>query len=308
MNALIQKGDAIMQYDKHGMVAAFIAYVLWGLFPLYWKALAHVDSTEILASRVIWSFMLTLLFVFVLRKGHQLVRDVKELWQHQKTFWTLAGAAYLVTFNWFLYIWAVNNNHILETSLGYYLNPIISILLGIIFLKERLAKAQILGVVIALIGVVIMIANYGAMPYVAFGLALSFGFYGLLKKRIQLDAIRGLVIETAFVLPVALLYYAYLASEGKMSFGMVDLKTTVLLIGGGAVTAIPLILFAVGAQKIPLYLVGFIQYVAPTMTLLLGVFVYGETFGPVEMISFSFIWIALIIFSVSTIVEVRKQH
>lgn len=297
-----------MQYDKQGMIAAFIAYVLWGLFPLYWKALTYVDSAEILASRVIWSFILTLIFVVILRKGHQLIRDVKELLQHQKTFWTLAVAAYLVTLNWFLYIWAVNHNHILETSLGYYLNPIVSILLGIIFLKERLAKAQLVGVIIAVIGVAIMIINYGTIPYVSFGLALSFGFYGLLKKRIQLDATRGLVIETAFVLPIALLYYAYLAIEGKMSFGMVDLNTTVLLIGGGAVTAIPLILFAVGAQKIPLYLVGFIQYVAPTMTLLLGVFVYGESFGSVEMLSFGFIWLALIIFSVSTIVEVRKHH
>lgn len=297
-----------MQNERKGIIAALIAYMCWGLFPLYWKALAGVGSEEILASRVIWSFILTLLFVVFIRKSHALVRDVKALWQHQKSFWTLMLAAYLIMVNWYLYIWAVNHNHILETSLGYYLNPIVSILLGIIFLKERLSKIQLIAVAIALIGVVIMMVNYGRIPYVSLGLACSFGVYGLLKKRIKLDATRGLIIETAFVLPLALLYYAYLAYEGKMAFGMVDWKTTVLLIGGGAVTSIPLVLFAIGAQNIPLYLVGFIQYVAPTLTLLIGVFVYGETFGSTELLSFGFIWVALAIFSVTTILDVRKHH
>lgn len=297
-----------MQNERKGIIAALIAYMCWGLFPLYWKVLAGVGSEEILASRVIWSFILTLLFVVFIRKSHALVRDVKALWQHQKSFWTLMLAAYLIMVNWYLYIWAVNHNHILETSLGYYLNPIVSILLGIIFLKERLSKIQLIAVAIALVGVVIMMVNYGRIPYVSLGLACSFGVYGLLKKRIKLDATRGLIIETAFVLPLALLYYAYLAYEGKMAFGMVDWKTTVLLIGGGAVTSIPLVLFAIGAQNIPLYLVGFIQYVAPTLTLLIGVFVYGETFGSTELLSFGFIWVALAIFSVTTIIDVRKHH
>lgn len=297
-----------MQNERKGIIAALIAYVCWGLFPLYWKALSGVGSEEILASRVIWSFILTLLFVLALRKGSALVRDVKALWQHQKSFWTLMLAAYLIMINWYLYIWAVNHNHILETSLGYYLNPIISILLGIIFLKERLSKIQVVAVVIALVGVVVMMVNYGRVPYIALSLAFSFGVYGLLKKRIKLDATRGLIIETAFVLPFALLYYGYLAFEGKMAFGMVDWKTTALLIGGGAVTSVPLILFAIGAQNIPLYLVGFIQYVSPTITLILGVFVYGETFGSTELLSFGFIWVALAIFSVTTILDVRKHH
>lgn len=297
-----------MQNERKGIIAALIAYVCWGLFPLYWKALSGVGSEEILASRVIWSFILTLLFVLALRKGSALVRDVKALWQHQKSFWTLMLAAYLIMINWYLYIWAVNHNHILETSLGYYLNPIISILLGIIFLKERLSKIQVVAVVIALVGVVVMMVNYGRVPYIALSLAFSFGVYGLLKKRIKLDATRGLIIETAFVLPFALLYYGYLEFEGKMAFGMVDWKTTALLIGGGAVTSVPLILFAIGAQNIPLYLVGFIQYVSPTITLILGVFVYGETFGSTELLSFGFIWVALAIFSVTTILDVRKHH
>lgn len=297
-----------MQNERKGIIAALIAYMCWGLFPLYWKALVSVGSEEILASRVIWSFMLTLLFVVFIRKSHALIRDVKVLWQHQKSFWTLMLAAYLIMVNWYLYIWAVNHDHILETSLGYYLNPIVSILLGIVFLKERLSKIQLIAVAIALIGVIIMMVNYGRVPYVALGLACSFGVYGLLKKRIRLDATRGLIIETAFVLPFALLYYAYLAYEGKMVFGMVDWKTTVLLIGAGIVTSVPLVLFAIGAQNIPLYLVGFIQYVSPTLTLFIGVFVYGETFGSTELLSFGFIWIALAIFSVTTILDVRKHH
>lgn len=297
-----------MQNQQKGVIAALGAYCMWGLFPLYWQGLAAVDSQEILASRVIWSFLLTLLFVVVIRKGNELLKDVKALWQRKSDFWKLTVAAYLVTLNWYLYIWAVNHHHIIETSLGYYLNPIISILLGIIFLKERLSKAQIVAVGIAVLGVAMMIVNYGTVPWIALGLAFSFGIYGLLKKSIHLDATRGLVIETAFVLPIALIYYIYLAVEGKMAFGMVDLKTTMLLIGAGAVTSIPLILFAIGAQNIPLYLVGFIQYVSPTIALLLGVFVFHESFGKIEFLSFGLIWIAIIIFSVTTILDVRKHH
>ena len=298
-----------MENQQKGMLAALIAYTMWGLFPLYWKGLAAVESEEILASRVNWSFILTLIFVLTIKKGRLLVAEVKMLWQQPKTFWTLALAAYLIMLNWYLYIWAVNHNHILETSLGYYLNPIVSIVLGIVFFKERLSKIQVIAVVIAIIGVIIMTINYGRVPYVSLGLAFSFGIYGALKKKIKLDATRGLIVETAFVLPIALIYYSYLALTGNMSFGMVDWKLTALLIGGGAVTSIPLILFAIGAQNIPLYLVGFIQYVAPTIALIIGVFVYGETFGHTEVLAFSFIWVALVIFGVTTLLDVKKhQH
>lgn len=297
-----------MHNEKKGILASIGAYLLWGLFPLYWKVIQHVSSEEILASRVIWSFVLTLIFVLLLKQGKTLIVDFKELWRHQKAFWSLFFAAYLVSLNWFIYIWAVNHDHIVQTSLGYYMNPIISILLGIIFLKEKLSKSQIVAFLLAAIGVAILCVSYGEIPWVAIGLALSFGIYGLLKKQIVLDATRGLVIETMFILPVALIYYMYLYFQGNMSFLHVDMTTNLFLIGTGIVTAIPLILFATGAQNIPLYLVGFIQYISPTMTLILGVIVYHESFGGTEFVSFSFIWLALVIFSISTIAGVRKSH
>lgn len=303
-----QKEASRMENEKKGIVASVFAYILWGLFPLYWKVIQHVTSGEILASRVIWSFILTLIFVLLIKQGKVLVKDFRELWQNQKAFWSLCLAAYLVSANWFIYIWAVNHDHIIQTSLGYYMNPIFSILLGIIFLKERMTKAQVLALLMAAIGVIILIASYGQIPWISIGLALSFGFYGLLKKQIALDATRGLVIETMFIFPVAIIYYCYLYFQGNMSFLHVDMKTNVFLIGTGIVTALPLVLFAVGAQNIPLYLVGFIQYIAPTMTLILGVFLYHESFGHTELISFSFIWLALIIFSISTILEMRKTY
>lgn len=195
-----------MQNERKGIIASVGAYFLWGLFPIYWKFVEHVSSEEILASRIIWSFILTLVFVLLFKQWHILILDFKKLWHHQKSFWSLFFAAYLVSLNWFIYIWAVNHDHIVQTSLGYYMNPIISILLGIIFLKEKLSKSQIIAFLLAAIGVLILITSYGQIPWVAIGLALSFGIYGLLKKQIVLDATRGLVIETMFILPVALIY------------------------------------------------------------------------------------------------------
>ncbi|KOO52465.1 EamA family transporter RarD [Viridibacillus arvi] len=296
-----------MQEEKKGILSALGAYIIWGIFPLYWKGLQHVASEEVLAGRVIWSFILTLIFVVILKQGKMLLVDFKQLWQHPKSFWLLVTAAYLISLNWFLYIWAVNNNHIVESSLGYYMNPLVSVLLGIFFLKEKLSKAQVMSFVIAAIGVLILVISYGQIPWLSFGLALTFGVYGLLKKKVLVDATRGLVLETFFILPVAVAYYVYVYLHGNISFLHTDMKTDVLIIGTGIVTAVPLILFATGAQKIPLYLVGFIQYVSPTIMLFLGVIVYGESFSGIDLLSFSFIWVALILFSITKIIEVRKS-
>lgn len=296
-----------MQEEKKGILSALGAYIIWGIFPLYWKGLQHVASEEVLAGRVIWSFILTLIFVVILKQGKMLLVDFKQLWQHPKSFWLLVTAAYLISLNWFLYICAVNNNHIVESSLGYYMNPLVSVLLGIFFLKEKLSKAQVMSFIIAAIGVLILVVSYGQIPWLSFGLALTFGVYGLLKKKVLVDATRGLVLETFFILPVALAYYVYVYFHGNISFLHTDIKTDVLIIGTGIVTAVPLILFATGAQKIPLYLVGFIQYVSPTIMLFLGVIVYGESFSGIDLLSFSFIWVALILFSITKIIEVRKS-
>jgi len=293
--------------ERKGIIFAMGAYLIWGVLPLYWKLLDHVSSGEILTSRVIWSFIFTLLFVAVIRNSKLLIADIKALWKNQKAFWSLFSAAVLVSGNWFLFIWAVNNNHMVETSLGYYINPLISVLLGIIFLKEKLTTAQKVAFMMATVGVIILSISYGRFPWLAFALAITFAVYGLLKKTIPLDALRGLTIETLFIFPFALIYYIYLMVNGRAVMFEGSLETVILLMVSGAATAIPLLLFAKGAQKLPLYLVGFLQYIAPTCMLFLGVIVFGESFNPIDLLSFSFIWFALVLFTVSKVMETRAK-
>ncbi|SER91116.1 EamA family transporter RarD [Psychrobacillus sp. OK032] len=294
--------------EKQGIIIVATAYILWGFMPIFWKMLDHVSSDEILAGRVIWSFVFTLLLVVIGRNYKQLVIDIQVLWKDRKAFWSLVLASYLVTGNWFIFIYAVNAGYIVQTSLGYYINPLLSVVLGIVFLKEKLSRAQVLAVVIAAIGVLILSISYGQVPWIAFSLAITFAFYGLIKKTLKVDALRGLTIETFFVLPVALIYFAYLVATEKAVFFSTDFMTVILLILTGVATAVPLVLFAKGTKSIPLYLSGFIQYIAPTLMLLVGVFIYKEQFSKIEFLSFSFIWCALILFTVSKIMEVRKNR
>lgn len=298
-----------MSNEKKGVWAAFLAYAIWGSFPLYWKMLEHVDSMEILLGRVIWSFVFTVLVVILIGKRKELVADIKYLWTNKKVFWLLAAASFFISMNWYLYIWAVTHERIIETSLGYYINPLLSVIFGVIFFKESLNRTQWVATGIALIAVLILTINYGTVPWVALLLALSFATYGVLKKKITFDATRGLALETLFILPFALGYYVYLFMTEQASFLHVDAKTNILMILSGVVTAVPLILFAKGAQNIPLYLLGFIQYVSPTTMLILGVVLYKEPFSQVELLAFSIIWVALLLFSGSKILESRRaQH
>ena len=297
----------MLENERQGVIWAIGAYLVWGVLPIYWKWLGHVPSSEILTSRVLWAFVFTLLFVVIMRNSKQLIIDIQTLWQNQKAFWSLFFASALISANWFLYIWAVNHNHLVETSLGYYINPLISVLLGIFFLKERLTTAQKLAFVMALIGVIILTISYGRFPWLAFALAISFAIYGLMKKTIPLDAVRGLTIETLFIVPFALIYYIYLFVTNQAIMFHDDLQTDVLLVLTGAATAIPLVLFAKGAQRIPLYMIGFLQYIAPTSMLFLGVIIYGETFNAIDFLSFSLIWLALILFTVSKVMEARTR-
>jgi chloramphenicol-sensitive protein RarD len=297
----------VLENERQGVIWALGAYLVWGVLPIYWKWLGHVPSGEILTSRVIWAFVFTLLFVVLMRSSKLLIVDIRTLWKNQKAFWGLFFASALISANWFLYIWAVNNNHLVETSLGYYINPLISVLLGIIFLKERLTPAQKLAVVIALIGVIVLTISYGRFPWLAIVLAISFAIYGLMKKTIPLDAVRGLTIETLFIVPFALIYYIYLFVTGKAIMFHNDIQTDILLVLTGAATAIPLVLFAKGAQRMPLYMIGFLQYIAPTCMLFLGVIIYGETFNAIDLLSFSLIWLALILFTVSKVMEARTR-
>lgn len=296
-----------MQEEKKGIIFAVMTYMLWGILPIYWKTLGHVGSGEVLTGRVFWSFWFTLLLVFLFGMGKKLIIDIRNLWHSKKDFFSLMAAAYLITLNWFLFIWAVTNDHLVETSLGYYINPLISVLLGIFFLKERLTPAQKVAFALAASGVAILTASYGRFPWLAFLLALSFGFYGLIKKTIKLQALRGLALETLFVMPAAIAYYVYLFVTDQAAFLHMGTKTDILIILSGVATALPLVLFAMGAQRIPLYLIGFLQYIAPTSMLILGVFVYGEAFDMVSLLSFSLIWAALLLFTVSKVMDLQTM-
>lgn len=296
-----------MSEQKKGVFLAIGAYLMWGIIPLYWKQLQHVGSVEILVGRVIWSFVFTVLFVLLIRQYKQMIVDIKMLWKNKKQFILLFVASVFVSLNWGIFIWAVNNGHLLQTSLGYYINPLISVLFGMIFFKEKISRATAVAVIIAAIGVGYQAVLGGTIPWVSLALALTFAFYGVIKKQIPLDATRGLAIETLFVLPIAVSIYIYLMNTSEIAYMHVDWKTNLLLMGGGIVTALPLVLFAKSAQKIPLYLMGFIQFLAPTISLMLGIFLYKEPFTLTEFITFLCIWLAVFIFSASKVLEARKK-
>lgn len=292
---------------KSGVLYTAASYVIWGIIPVYWKLVKEVPAYEILANRIFWSFIFMILLLAVMKKWKPLAAVLKEIAVHPKKALALAAASLLISVNWFVFIWAVNQNHIIETSMGYYINPLMSVLLGIIVLKESLSVSQIVAFTLAAAGVFVMTVSYGAFPWVSMSLAISFALYGLAKKMIRMDAAVGLTIETAAVTPIALFYLVFLTKSGNSSLFSGQLSTDLLMIGGGVLTAIPLLLFGKGAQKIPLYLVGFLQYIAPTMTLLLGVFVYHEPFTPSQLLAFIFIWSALVVFTVAQLKSVQKK-
>lgn len=295
-----------MADEKKGIIYTILTYAMWGVLPIYWKQLGHVPSDEILAARIFWAFWITIAFIFLIGGHKKLFVDLKSLWKTKKVFFTLMLASYLITLNWFMYIYAVTNDRIVETSLAYYINPLVSMLLGVFFLKEKLTPAIKFAFVLAAIGVLILTLSYGVFPWMAFSMAFSFAFYGLIKKTIKLNALRGLALETLFVLPLATAFYIYLFVSDQVAFTTINVETDSLLILSGAVTALPLVLFATGAPLIPMYMIGFLQYIAPTMMLIIGVAIYGEEFNRISLISFSFIWVALMLFTTSKIAEARK--
>ncbi|MEH7113819.1 EamA family transporter RarD [Neobacillus niacini] len=284
-----------------------VAYVIWGILPIYWKFLNQVPALEILAHRIIWSFIFVLVIV-VLMKRKQLKNFFQVQMSEKKTWLGLILASLLISINWLTYIYAVNTSHIVEASLGYYINPLVTVLLGVFVLRERMNRWQAASFVLAGIGVIYMTISLGKLPWIALVLALSFGFYGLSKKLIKVDSIIGLLLETLFSLPFALLFITYLGINGQGSFLGGSLKIDLFLLGAGVVTAVPLLWFGIGAQKIPLYIIGFLQYIAPSISLLLGVLLYEEPFTMDHVITFSCIWLALVIFTVSNIRHlVRKR-
>ena len=286
-----------MDESTRGTISTVTAFFLWGIFPIYWKALQHVSSTQILAHRIVWS-LLFVLFLLSIQRRWRGVKTVLSFYRHVLTF---VVTAYLLGANWLTYIWAINTNQVVEASLGYFVNPLVNVFLGMVFLRERLYRWQKLSVLLALVGVVFLTFRYGRIPWIAFTLAFTFGIYGLLRKTAAAESLVGLFSETAILAPIALTYLAYLGFEGSNAFGSFGLKTDALLTGAGAVTAIPLLLFGYGARRIQYATVGFLQYITPTLILLVGVLIYREPFTSNHAISFGFVWVAIGTYSISTL-------
>jgi chloramphenicol-sensitive protein RarD len=284
---------------KQGLIYTAGSYLLWGILPLYWKMIENVSAEEILAHRIFWSFLFMLILLSINKEWKNIMVASKRMIKQPLLFLSLVFSSLLISINWFVYIWSVNNEHMIEASLGYYINPLISVLLGMIFFKEKLNFWQKISFGVAAIGVIIMTIHYGQIPWVAITLALSFGLYGLTKKLTKFSSTIGLTFETMVVTPIAVYYLWMIASQGKSEFLAFDVPTNLLLVGAGVATALPLLLFASGAQLIPLFMVGVLQYIAPTITLVIGIVVYKEPFTTIEMITFTFIWSALILFTLS---------
>ena len=286
-----------------GLLYAIFSYSAWGMFPLYWKMLVLVPSEQILAHRVLWSLVFLAITILIIRKTAFL-----SYLKQPKIIGMLVITGFLIGLNWGVYIYAVNHDHIVESSLGYYINPIISVILGMLFLKERLSKLQIVAVLFALAGVVWLTVHIGRIPWISLTLALSFSFYGFLRKKVNLESMPGLLIETMILAPFALGYLWYVDQNHTGMFLHHSQMIDFLLVLGGLITAIPLFMFGMAATRIPLSTLGFVQYLSPTFQLMIGLFVYKEVFSTSYLISFCLVWIGLIIYTYSLIRTVQDKR
>ncbi|MCL4802795.1 MAG: EamA family transporter RarD [Anaerolineae bacterium] len=280
-----------------GMIYAAAAYVMWGLLPLYWKALDDVPADQILANRIVWS----LVFVSLILTARHNWDWLSGTLHRPRVLATFALSGVVLGINWFIYIWAVNAGFIVETSLGYFINPLVNVLFGYLFLKERLRPAQWFALAIALSGVLYLTFSYGAFPWIALTLAFTFGIYGFLRKTAPLNSAEGLFLETAVLFLPAIGFLLLQQMRGVGAFGQINMATNLLLIGAGLVTSVPLLLFAAGARRITLTSLGLLQYIAPTLQFLIGVLIFNEPFGISRLIGFGLIWLALIFYTVESL-------
>jgi chloramphenicol-sensitive protein RarD len=287
--------------DRRGTVLGVTAYLCWGLFPLYWPLLEPAGAVEILAHRVVWS--LVAVVVLLLVTG----RSLRALPGDRRRLRLLAAAALLIGVNWGVYIWGVNNHHVVETSLGYFINPLVSVGLGVLVLGERLRRSQWTAVAVAAAGVVVLTVAAGRPPWIALVLALSFGAYGLVKKVVGVGAVEGLVVEAAVLTPVALSYLLVVGASGHGNFSTHGAGHALLLTTTGVVTAIPLLAFAGAASRVPLNRLGLLQYMTPTIQFLIGVLVRHETVSTGRLVGFGLVWIALAVFTFDTATQ-RRRH
>ena len=285
-----------------GVFSATGAFVIWGLNPIYFKALQYVPALEILMHRIVWSLFFLIAIVLYLGRWDELVK----VFTNVRALLILLGTTLLVFGNWFIFIWAINSDKILQTSLGYYITPLFNVLLGLVFLKERLRPAQIVAVVIAFTGVLYLTIKLGTFPWVSLFLAITFGFYGLIRKVAPVNALVGLTVEILLLTFPAIVYLIYLDAGGSGAFLHINVRTDLLLISAALVTALPQLLFTIGARLIHMATLGILQYLAPTCTFCLAVFIYNEPFRVAQVWTFVMIWTALIIYSTDSVIYYRK--
>lgn len=294
-----------VQTSGRGLWIAVAAFVIWGLMPLYWHLLRHVPALQIVLHRSIWCAILVAAWL-TFRQGRGWLREILV---QPKLAGMLAASGCLIACNWGLYVWAVTSGHVVEASLGYFINPLLNVVIGVVFLRERLSVPQWISVALAGGGVLWLTFNYGSFPWIAVCLATSFALYGLIRKFAAVEAVQGLGVENLFVFGPALLALAWLETQG--SGGFFSLRwggaTDVLLVLGGALTAIPLICFAYAVRRVPLTVVGLLQYIGPTLQLLLGVFFFGEAFGVDRAVGFGFIWIGCAVFALDGALRARRR-
>jgi len=282
------------QESLSGVMCAASAFLIWGLSPMYWKVLRQIPALEIIMHRVIWSFLFLIILLVFLRHGNEFTAALKK----PRTFAILIPTTILLGCNWFIYIWAVNNDHVLQASLGYFINPLINILLGMIFLRERLRRLQTVSLILAFVSVLYLTFQYGEFPWIALSLAFAFGFYGLIRKVAPISALVGLSVEMLLLSGPALGYILFLYIRGVGAIFHISVRIDLFLMGTAFLTAFPLLLFTLGTKRLHLSTVGFLQYIAPTSMFLLGVFLYNEPLSSAQIFAFVLIWIALFIYSV----------
>ena len=287
---------------RQGIFFALAAYFMWGIAPAYFKLIQQVSADEILTHRIIWSFFFMLALITLGRNWPK----VRAACQNRKRLLLLAVTALLIGGNWLLFIWAVNNHHMLEASLGYFINPLVNVLLGMLFLGERFRRMQWVAVALAFTGVLVQLWQFGSLPIIGLGLAFSFAFYGLLRKKIAIDAQTGMLIETLWLLPVAAAYLFLFADSPTSHLSANPWSLNLLLVAAGIVTTVPLLCFTAAATRLRLSTLGFFQYLGPTLMFLLAITFYGETVGQDKLVTFGFIWAALILFTLAALYTQRK--
>lgn len=283
--------------SKQGVILAILAYAMWGVAPMYFKLIQQVPALEILAHRIVWSSLLLVVIIAIKNRW----QEVKQAWLNKRVRNTLLLSSGILGFNWGLFIWAVNSDRILDASLGYYINPLLNVALGMLFLSERLNKLQYFAVALASTGVLLQLVAYGSVPIVALSLAISFAVYGLIRKTVSVDSITGLLVESLVLLIPAVVYWYGFADSSATNWLANDWQLNSLLMAAGLVTTLPLLCFVAAARRLNYSTLGFFQYIGPSLMFLIAVGIYDEKVGDDRWLTFAFIWTALVVYTIATV-------